>query len=152
MNRRLSEARVRATCRELLAKTGRVSGRALSAELRRRFGAVGKTERISAIWRDEVAAALVPGGGVELKRRLAAAEARAADNLKRAELAEYREQAHQDKWAMEVDRLRSEVSALKSAMRGERWMEDLVQQLRWQLAAAQARVAELEQQLAVKIE
>jgi hypothetical protein len=118
MNRRLSEGRIRSTCRELLATTsGTVSGRALCAELRTRFGAVGKTERVFAIWREEVAArtqaAAVPVDVAELKRRLATAEAAAAENLKRAELAEYREQAHQDRWGMEVDRLRQEVAALR---------------------------------------
>jgi hypothetical protein len=48
-----------------------------------------------------------------LKHRLAAAEAAAAENLARAERAEYREQAHQDKWAMEVDRLRQEIKAMR---------------------------------------
>jgi hypothetical protein len=78
---------------------------------------VGKTERVFAIWREEVAArtqaAAVPVDVAELKRRLATAEAAAAENLKRAELAEYREQAHQERWAMEVDRLRQEVAALR---------------------------------------
>ena len=56
MNHRLSEARIRGTCRELISKGGRVSGRALCAELRRRFGAVGKTERVFQIWREETTA------------------------------------------------------------------------------------------------
>ncbi len=118
MNRRLSESRIRSTCRELLGKKGRVSGRALCAELRKRFGAVGKTERVFAIWREETqakggAAAAVSVDIAELQRRLAAAEAAAAENLKRAELAEYREQAHQEKWAVEVDALRQRVKALQ---------------------------------------
>lgn len=47
-----------------------------------------------------------------LQRRLVVAETAAAEYLKRAELAEFREQAHQEHWAMEVDRLRQEVAAL----------------------------------------
>jgi hypothetical protein len=113
MNRRLSEPRIRATCRDLLRSEGRISGRRLCQELRRRFGAVGKTERVFAIWREESAAKAVPVDVADLKRRLAAAEAAAAENLARAERAEYREQAHQDKWAMEVDRLRQELKAVK---------------------------------------
>jgi hypothetical protein len=92
-----------------------VSGRALCAELRKRFGAVGKTERVFAIWREETAA-MGPAADVqmaELKRRLTEAEAVAAENLKRAERAEYREQAHQEKWAMEIDQLRQEVKRLR---------------------------------------
>ena len=113
MNRRLAEPRIRATCRDLLRSEGRISGRRLCQELRRRFGAVGKTERVFAIWREESAAKAVPVDVADLKRRLAAAEAAAAENLARAERAEYREQAHQDKWAMEVDRLRQELKAVK---------------------------------------
>ncbi len=120
MNLQLSETRIRSTCRELLARNGRISGRGLCAELKRRFGAVGKTERVFAIWRQEVSAASLPVEVRELKRRVAAAEAAAAQNLARAELAEYREQAHQDKWALEVDRLRQELSALKGPDSGKR--------------------------------
>ena len=53
MNHRLPEELIRSTCRELVAKHGGVSGRRLREELRRRFGAVGKTERVFRIWREE---------------------------------------------------------------------------------------------------
>ena len=56
VNHRLPEERIRSTCRELVAKHGSVSGRRLREELRRRFGAVGKTERVFRIWREEVRA------------------------------------------------------------------------------------------------
>jgi hypothetical protein len=145
MNHRLSEARIRATCRELLAKRGRVTGRALSAELRTRFGAVGKTERVFAIWRDETAAR-ASGSGVpaaevaaeiaELKRRLAVAEAAAAENLARAERAEYREQAHQDKWAMEIDGLRSQLRAQPNYAAELRALQEQVLKLTVELYAA----------------
>jgi hypothetical protein len=110
---RLSEQRIRATCRELMRHMGTLSGRQLCLTLRERFGAVGKTERVFAIWREEVARAAVPVDVAELKARLAAAEAQAAENLARAERAEFREQAHQDKWAMEVDKLRQELKAAR---------------------------------------
>ncbi len=54
MNLRLSEQRIRDTCRELLREQGHVSGRGLCTELRRRFGAIGKTTRVFAIWREVV--------------------------------------------------------------------------------------------------
>jgi Plasmid replication region DNA-binding N-term len=122
VNYRLSDHRIRSTCRELRAAHGRVSGRRLREELRRRFGAVGKTERVFQIWREECTTAAVPDAHVpievaELRRRLAAAETAAAENLARAERAEYREQAHQDKWAMEVDRLRQELKLARSGPR-----------------------------------
>jgi hypothetical protein len=114
MNRRLSEQSIRETCRDLQSKEGAVSGRRLCAELRSRFGAVGKTVRVFAIWREEVARASAPVYLAELKARLAAAEQQAAENLARAEQAEFREQARQDKWVLEIDRLRRELQAARA--------------------------------------
>jgi hypothetical protein len=115
MNLQLSDQSIRETCRELVKKHGTVSGRRLSEELRRRFGAVGKTMRVFRIWREECQkpAAGLPGDIALLQRRVEAAEAAAADYLKRAELAEFRERAHQDHWAVEVDRLRQEIAVLR---------------------------------------
>jgi hypothetical protein len=122
MNLQLSDERIRSTCRELVKKHGSVSGRGLCEELRRRFGAVGKTMRVFRIWREECVPALapVPASGslhlpadmVLLQRQVEAAEALAQEYLQRAELAEFRERAHQDHWAMEIDRLRQEIAAL----------------------------------------
>ena len=120
MNLQLSEDCIRSTCQELLAGNTNLSGRALCAELKRRFGAVGKTQRVFAIWREEQGAATLPPDLLELRRKLAAAERAAADNLARAERAEYREQAHQDKWALEIDRLRQELSTLKGPDSGRK--------------------------------
>jgi hypothetical protein len=105
-----------------------------------------------AIWREEVGAAAsaepvapaaeVPVGTVELQRRLVAAETAAAENLARAERAELREQAHQDKWAMEIDRLRQEVLARKSNAAEVRVLSDRVLQLSRELMAARSGIAE----------
>jgi hypothetical protein len=146
MNRRLSESRIRSTCRELLKKNARLSGRGLCAELRTRFGAVGKTERVFAIWREEGAAKAAPVTApivfppdvAELHRRLAAAESAAAQNLARAELAELREQAHQERWAMEIDRLRQELMAQRTSAADVRRMQEQVMQLSRELMEARA--------------
>jgi hypothetical protein len=119
MNQQLSEQRIRATCRELLKVQGRVSGRGLCAELRRRFGAVGKTTRVFQIWREECENAALPVDVANLKQQLKAAEAAAAENLKRAELAEYRERAHQDHWALEIDRLKQQLESRRDAEAGQ---------------------------------
>jgi hypothetical protein len=121
MNLQLSDQSIRETCRELVKKHGTVSGRRLSEELRRRFGAVGKTMRVFRIWREECvaplgiasASAVLPGEMALLQKRVEAAEAAAAEFLTRAELAEFRERAHQEHWALEVDRLRMEIAALR---------------------------------------
>ncbi len=107
---------IRDTCRELMA-AGRVSGRALRRALRERYGSAGKTDRVFRVWREETerkseaARPQLPADIAELQRRLIVAEGAAKENLARAERAELREQAHQDRWAMEVDRLRQEVQA-----------------------------------------
>lgn len=123
MNRRLTDLQIRSTCRALLHAGRAISGRQLRRELLERFDAAGKTERVFQIWREETSerqrVALLsafPTDVAELQRRLNAAETRAAENLKRAELAEYREQAHQDHWALKLDELRQE---LEEARRGQ---------------------------------
>jgi len=117
---------MRATCRELMARHSNVSGRQFRRELKERFGAVGKTEKVFEVWRDETdklqrakAAAALPTDIAELQRRLAIAETTAAENLARAELAEYRERAHQDHWAMEIDRVKREFEEFRSSVEGQ---------------------------------
>lgn len=148
MNRRLSDQRIRATCRELVAtRQGRVSGRQLRAELRKRFGAAGKTARVFRIWREEVFPPVpvpvpspptpeLPIEVAELQRRLVAAETAAAEMLARAERAEYREQAHQERWAAEVDSLRQTTGHQPTAAMTIRLLQDQVFKLSRELAAA----------------
>jgi hypothetical protein len=126
MNRRLSEFQISATCRELIARDPNLTGRQLRRELKDRFGAVGKTERVFDLWREEtqkiriaIAAAALPADVAELQHRLRIAEATAAENLKRAELAEYRERAHQDHWALEIDRLKQQLESQRDAQAGQ---------------------------------
>jgi hypothetical protein len=120
MNRRLFDSQIRSTCRELLSHNARLSGRQLRRELYERYGAVGKNARVFQIWREE--AVKPPPNSVkdlptdirELQTRLRRAEEIAAENLARAELAEYRERAHQDHWAVEIVRLREQVAELRA--------------------------------------
>jgi hypothetical protein len=116
MNRRLTETQIRRVCVEMLARDPNVSGRKMRRELLERFGAVGKTATVFAIWREEASkvrfaaeAKALPTDIRELQERLKLAEAAAAQNLTRAELAEYRERAHQDHWALEIDRVKLEL-------------------------------------------
>src|SRR5258708_38024414 len=118
MNRRLSEFQIRATCRELVARDPNLTGRQLRRELKDRFGAVGKTERVFDLWREEtqktqiaIHAAALPTDVAELQRRGEIAEAAAAENLQRTELAEYRERAHQDHWPLQLARLNQQLQS-----------------------------------------
>jgi hypothetical protein len=143
MNQRLSEVRIRSTCRELLATERQVSGRALRRALRARYGAVGQTARVFQIWREEAAAvsALQNSPDIrEMQQRMKAAEERAAEYLARAERAEYRETAHQDSWALEIDRLRTQLRAQPSPGAEVRALQEQVARLTVQLHAAQIAV------------
>jgi hypothetical protein len=138
MNQRLTEQHIRATCRELIGGTRRVTGRALRRELRTRFGAVGQTARVFQIWREEAAGDADPRTEIpaELQRRLQAAEELAAEQLARAERAEYRERAHQDKWAIEIDQLRTALRAQPNYAAEVRALQEQVLKLTVELHAA----------------
>jgi predicted nucleic acid-binding Zn ribbon protein len=148
MNLRLSDDRIRSTCRELLRDSAGVSGRALRRALRDRYGSVGQTARVFQIWREEAGAAIgavtspAPPDIADLERRLAAAEAAAAENLVRAERAEYRELAHQDRWGMEIDRLREQLRAAPKYAAEIRHLQEQVLRLTAELQAARTLAAE----------
>jgi phytoene dehydrogenase-like protein len=150
MNQRLGEHRIRATCRELIADGGRVSGRALRRELRSRFGAVGKTARVFQIWREEstpLARGLAPTVSpdvAQMQLRLHAAEAAAADHLARAQRAEFREQAHQEHWAMEIDRLREQLRAHPKYAAEIRALQEQVLRLSAELQATRTQLSRQE--------
>ena len=149
MNQLLTDRAIRQTCRELLHKNARITGRQLRRTLKDRFDASGKTERVFKIWREEVAAkeeqgraSALPPDTAELLRRLAEAEAAATENRHRAERAELREQAHQDRWATEVDQLRQAVKAQPKYAAEIRNLQEQVLRLTVELHAARRLVAE----------
>ena len=145
MNLHLTDRLIRTTYRELLATQPNVTGRALRRELRTRFGAVGKTARIFQIWREESQAAQpsansqLPEDLAELQNRLQAAETAAAENKLRAERAEYREQAHQDHWALKIDELREQLRAQSQQSQEIRTQQERVFRLSAELQAARAQ-------------
>ncbi len=74
----------------------------------------------------------------ELQQRLIQAEAQAGELRVRAELAELREQSHQERWALEIDRLREELRAQPNYAREVRTLESTVMRLTVELAALRA--------------
>ncbi len=148
MNLRLTEHRIRSTCRELLNGEARVSGRAVRRALRDRFGAVGKTARVFQIWQQEVQALAAEPASTgatdraQLQMKLFAAEAAAAEAQARAERAEFREQAHQDKWAMEIDGLREQLRAQPKYAAQIRALQEQVLRLTVELQAARKLAAD----------
>jgi hypothetical protein len=131
-----------------LNKKGRVSGRELRRELHERFGAVGKTARLFHIWREESqrvaaaqAASQLPTDVLELQAKLLSAESVAADNQARAERAEYRERAHQDHWAAEIDRLRQQAVSQPAYLAEIRALQQQVLKLSHELQNARAELS-----------
>jgi hypothetical protein len=148
MNQTLCDRHIRATCRELIASRPRVSGRELRRVLKQKYQSVGNTERIFKIWREELSAQAEKGRAIPipvdqqaLLARLATAEAAAERNRLRAEHAELREEAHQDHWAMEIDRLRQIVKAQPKYTTEIRALQEQVLRLTVELHAARRLLA-----------
>lgn len=155
MNCRISELSLRTTCRELLRAGGPVSHRTLRQVLRERFGATGKTARVLRIWREESMRAtaasqtterarpvsVLPVDIQQLHERLKQAEAHAAEQTARAEVAELREQSHQDRWALEIDRLREKLRAQPNYAREVQTLQSKVTRLTVELAALRGGLA-----------
>ena len=111
---------IRALIGELRTRGVRLSGARLRRELFQRFGARGGVARVYRLLQESVAhkAAGEPVDVTALEARIAALASERDAALERAALAEHREEAHQRKWAMEVDALRQEVATLR---RERRW-------------------------------
>jgi len=158
MHRVLSDRDIRRTCRQLLANQPRVTGRQLRRVLKDHYESVGNTERIFKIWREESAAHAEQGRAVpvpvdiqQLLARLAAAEATAEEQRRRAERAELREEAHQDRWALEIDTLRQQIRNQPNYAAEIRSLQDQVLRLTVQLHAARRRLAEENSSVSVEI-
>jgi hypothetical protein len=115
--------------------------------LRERFGAAGKTARVLKMWREEAArhtrtkleierppAVLLPTNVRELQERLALAEATTEQLKSRAELAELRELSHQERWALEIDRLREQIRAQPNYAREIQRLQNTVTRLTVELS------------------
>jgi hypothetical protein len=150
MHRKLTTAQIEQTCRALAARNPHLSGRALRAELRERFGAVGRADRVFAIWRAVTGERPRSTGALHDPALMASAhlvEERAQAAEERANLAEERERAHQDHWASEIHALREQLRrvrqpASESGFVHQRYHEALMKiaQLERQIASLQGRL------------
>ena len=156
MNRKLTDRQITAVCRELLARDPATSGRALRAELKKRFDSPGKTDRVFAVWRtvrgDAGKGRASNGRLVEgLKRQVSELEARLRESElardaaeQRALLSAAREIAHQDRWAHEIHTLRGEVRQLTEEGSRRVELESRVLDLTREIAQLRARLAKHE--------
>ena len=153
MNRKLTDRQIATVCRELLARDPATSGRAVRRELKRRFDAPGKTDRVFAVWRTLRAGAAKGserdrGLDEGLRRQVSELEAKLRESElakeaaeRRALLSEAREIAHQNRWAYEVDALRSEVRKLDEEGSRRAELESRVLDLTREIAQLRARLA-----------
>jgi hypothetical protein len=140
---RVSDAEVRAVIRELTVDKTLPPGAAVRRALESRFGSRGGVDRIYRLLAEEgvrLTPPLEPGSVEALQRELQAMR-------HRADRAEHREEAHQTRWAEEIDRLRRQVAALEPVAQQARIARDTNELLRHQLQAAELRAAQLEAQL-----
>ena len=132
---------------ELRGQYAVLTGTQLRAELQRRFGTRGGVSRIYRLLSEATAprpaaspASSATADSPDPQPELAAA-------LERARLAEYREEAHQARWAGEIHQLREQVRALNHAAHRLPLLEAELQDRSRELAAAYRRIADLESQL-----
>jgi len=155
MNRKLSDAEIITTCRELFASNDALTGRALRAEVRRRFGFAGRTDRVFAIWRSIRDERPLGSGhsqqGEDMQARLVAAEGRVRaleserDRAEeRARRSEARELAHQDRWANEIHELRAAARRVEREETLRRRLEERVLQLHRERQELRNKLAQLQ--------
>jgi hypothetical protein len=140
---RVSDADVRALIRELKVGSILPSGAAVRAALAARFdspGGVARIYRLLSHERVRLTPAPEPGSARALQSELQ----QLREKLARAE---EREDAHQARWAEEVDRLRQQLTSLEPLARQTLAAGESMQLLRRQLQASQLRASMLEQQL-----
>ena len=141
----LSDEVIRAAVRDIEASGGRVTGVRVRELLAARFGSRGGVSRIYR----QLAELRAEARGASERRPAAVAPSPSDESreaaIARADLAEHRERAHQERWARETDALRTRITALEQAAREVEYAERRSLELTRALATAQARIAALEQ-------
>lgn len=112
----VTDRQVHDVIRDLAERDGRVSGAAVRAELLRRHGARGGVARIYRLLAQGRADTEAAEAGAQ-QARIRELEAALAAMTARAELAEYREIAHQDRTALEIHTLRQQLSLAQQGRR-----------------------------------
>ena len=152
MNQKLTDQQIGQTVEAMRCAGQKITGRALRAALRERYGVVGKTGRLVAACRglrnSVPDASLVTELQQQLQdaklHRMAALEERDRA-LARAERAEARETAHQDRWATEIHSLRESVEQLKGERLRRQTLDDQVVRLQRELQLLHRRLAQQEE-------
>jgi hypothetical protein len=149
VNRKLTDAQIAAAATLLRGTGRRVTGRALREMLRRQYGAAGKTARLLSACRSVDESQTEQSALTEAQARLLASEQSRAlalqerdHALARAERAEARELAHQDRWASEIHTLRESVEQLKGERVRRQSLEEQVVRLQRELQSLHRRLVQ----------
>jgi len=132
MSKQLTDEQIRDAIQSLKQRQLRVTGLAVRTELRRLHGMPGGVDRIYKLL-NETHPTEDNGGRTLLLDEIAALKQQFAMALHRAELAEHREQVHQEKWAMEIDQLRQQLRAAQVDARKLSETQNQVLELRREL-------------------
>ena len=150
---RLPDAAILALIAELRTPHAALTGTRLREELQARHGTPGGVSRVYRLLHQATHPPpqhpAPPPASVtrELPSDVAELQAELAAALERARLAEHREQAHQDRWAGEIHRLREEARGFHDASHRLRVLEQDVLDRSRELASAHLRIADLGAQL-----
>ena len=141
---RLPDSTILTLIEELRSQHAVLTGTTLRAELKARHGT---PFGVSRIYRLLHTATLPHATPAPAPSSTADHSAEIAEALKRAELAEYREEHHQVRWAGEIHTLREQVHALRDAGHRLPILEQQLLDRSRELAAAHKRISDLEDQL-----
>jgi len=150
---RLPDATIISLIEELRAQHAVLTGTRLREELQARHGTPGGVTRIYRLLHRTTSAPPTPPTppsatvANDVTSDVAAMQAELTAALERAQLAEHREQAHQDRWAGEIHRLREEARGFHDASHRLRVLQQDVLDRSRELASAHLRIAELESRL-----
>jgi hypothetical protein len=149
----VSDQDIQLLIRELTAGNQLPSGAQLRSALQQRFGSRGGVTRIYRLLSTARTKSTPPPPATDAPKdtptlkdveRLKTELRQLREALK---LADHREQAHQSRWALEVDRLRQQIAILEPLALQSKAALDTAESLRRQLHAAHVRIATLEGQL-----
>jgi hypothetical protein len=121
MNRLLTDEQIRSTCRQLSQTTRKPTTRQVSSDLRKQYGACGRSERVGEILR-AVLEERVPTTGTSLAAESRALKSELARANVRAVLSEKRERDHQDfyanQYAKKLAQFEARLAELQRVSRG----------------------------------
>ena len=132
MSKQLADEQILGVIESLRQRQKRVTGIAVRTELRRLFGTPGGVDRIYKLINYPPAIDLI-GKPSNLYDEVASLREQLVLAVQRAELAEHREQVHQEKWAMEIDQLRQQLRGTQIDLRKLSEAQNQVLELRREL-------------------